>query len=313
MLQQYSVLDGRISRSPGGTIPIDVYVLPNDDERTHLINDLGIDEHTLTSSTDPDETPRLEVETDPPYIAVILKYPKNYSADDNFLFRVKSMGLFMFPDRVVIVTDSVVPLFQGKIAANVRSVQDVVLKTLLQTIRHFESHLRVINMCSDEIENELNESKDNKSLLDMFTLEKGLVYYVNALSGNRRVIERMRASAAKFGFTEENIELLDDLGIENRQFLDQAQVYSQVLSGLMDARASIINNNLNVMMKNMNAIVIAVAVPTFFTGVFGMSEFTMMMCDQIGVRWYYAYPVFIFLMVFLGLFAFWLIKKFERH
>ena len=308
MLQQYSVLDERISRSPGGTIPIDVYVLPNDEERAHLINDLGIDEHTLLSSTDPDETPRLEF--DPPYIAVILKYPKNYSADDNFLFRVKSMGLFMFQDRVVIVTDSMVPLFQGKIAANVHSVQDVVLKTLLQAIRHFESHLRVINMCSDEIENELNESKDNKSLLDMFTLEKGLVYYVNALSGNRRVIERMRASAPKFGFTEENIELLDDLGIENRQFLDQAQVYSQVLSGLMDARASIINNNLNVMMKNMNAIVIAVAVPTFFTGVFGMSEFTMMVG---GDKWYYAYPLFVLLMLSLGLFAFWLIKKYERH
>jgi len=309
MLQQYSVLDGRISRSPGGTIPIDVYVLPNDEERSHLINDLGIDEHTLLSSTDPDETPRLEI--DPPYIAIILKYPKNYSADDNFLFRVKSMGLFMFQDRVVIVTDSVVPLFQGKIAANVRSVQDVVLKTLLQTIRHFESHLRVINMCSDEIENELIESKDNKSLLDMFTLEKGLVYYVNALGGNCRVIERMRASAAKFGFTDENIELLDDLGIENRQFLDQAQVYSQVLSGLMDARASIINNNLNVMMKNMNAIVIAVAAPTFFTGVFGMSEFTMMTCNTIP--WYFAYPLFILVMIAFGLFAFWLIKKYERH
>ena len=167
-------------------------------------------------------------------------------------------------------------------------------------------------MCSDEIENELNESKENKSLLDMFTLEKGLVYYVNALSGNRRVIERMRASSSKFGFTEENIELLDDLAIENRQFLDQAQVYSQVLSGLMDARASIINNNLNVMMKNMNAIVIAVAVPTFFTGVFGMSEFTMM-TGVAGGKWYYAYPAFILLMLTLGLFAFWLIKKYERH
>ena len=308
MLQHYSVLDGRISRSEGGSIPIDVYVLPSDEERSYLINDLGIDEHTLLSSIDPDETPRMEI--DPPYVALILKYPKNYSADDNFLFRVKSLGIFMFKDRVIIVVDDSVPLFQGKIAANVNTVQDVVLKTLLQTIRHFESHLRVINMCSDEIENELNESKENKSLLDMFTLEKGLVYYVNALNGNLRVIDRMRASAAKFGLTEENMELLEDIQIENRQFLDQAQVYSQVLSGLMDARASIINNNLNVMMKNMNAIVIAVAIPTFFTGVFGMSEFTTLIA---GRFWYLGYPLFVLLMIVLGLFSFWLIKKFERH
>ena len=99
-------------------------------------------------------------------------------------------------------------------------------------------------------------------------------------------------------------------GLETMQFLDQAQVYSQVLSGLMDARAAFINNNLNVMMKNMNAIVIAVAVPTFFTGVFGMSELSMIAGSQ---NWYFVYPIFIFMMIMLGLFAFWLIKRFEKH
>ena len=309
MLYEYSVLNGRISHDAGGNVPVDIYVLPTEDERAHLIDDLGVDEHTLTSSTDPDETPRIEFESN--HIAMILKYPKNYSADDNFLFRVKSMGIFMFKDRVVVVVDDNVQLFTGRLSYNVTSTQDVVLRILQQTIRHFESHLRVINMCSDEIEHEINESGDNSGLLNMFTLEKGLVYYVNALSGNRRVFERVRGSALKFGFTEEHIELLDDLAIENHQFLDQAQVYSQVLSGLMDARASIINNNLNVLMKNMNAIVIAVAVPTFFTGVFGMSEFSMMTKDV--AYCFMAYPLFILAMVGLGFFTYWLIRKYERH
>lgn len=292
MLHEYSVIDGRITRGTGGSPAVDIYVLPNEEERFHLIHDLEIDEHTLASSIDPDETPRIEFEDT--YTAIILKYPKNYSADDNFLFRVKSMGIFMFSDRVVIVVDDNVQLFMGKIASNVYTPQDVILKALLQTIRHFESHLRVINMCSDEIETEINESKDNKSLLNMFTLEKGLVYYVNALSGNRRVIDRVRTSSRKLGLTEENIELLDDLQIENHQFLDQAQVYLQVLSGLMEARASIINNNLNVMMKNMSAMAIAVAVPTFVTGVFGMSELTLIVGGE--TYWYIVYPVFLICM-----------------
>ena len=165
-------------------------------------------------------------------------------------------------------------------------------------------------MCSDEIEHEINKSCGNKNLLNMFTLEKGLVYYVNALNGNRRVIERMKVNAQKFGFTEENIELLDDLAIENRQFLDQAEVYSQVLSGLMDARASIINNPLNVMMKNMNAIVIAISVPTFFTGVFGMSEFTAFLT---GSKWFVGYPLFVFAMLLLALFIYWLITRSDRN
>ena len=309
MLQSYSVINGRIAKGAEGFPQIEVYVLPDETERNHLINDYGVDEHTLLSSTDPDETPRIEFEDN--HTAVILKYPKNYSAEDNFLFKVKSMGIFIFPpERIVIVLDDSVPLFTGRLASNVKAAQDVLLKTLLQTIRHFETHLRVINMCSDEIEHEINKSCGNKNLLNMFTLEKGLVYYVNALNGNRRVIERMKVNAQKFGFTEENIELLDDLAIENRQFLDQAEVYSQVLSGLMDARASIINNNLNVMMKNMNAIVIAISVPTFFTGVFGMSEFTAFLT---GSKWFVGYPLFVFAMLLLALFIYWLITRSDRN
>ncbi len=309
MLQSYSVINGRIAKGTDGFPQIEVYILPDETERNHLINDYGVDEHTLLSSTDPDETPRIEFEDN--HTAVILKYPKNYSAEDNFLFKVKSMGIFIFPpERIVIVLDDSVPLFTGRLASNVKAAQDVLLKTLLQTIRHFETHLRVINMCSDEIEHEINKSCGNKNLLNMFTLEKGLVYYVNALNGNRRVIERMKVNAQKFGFTEENIELLDDLAIENRQFLDQAEVYSQVLSGLMDARASIINNNLNVMMKNMNAIVIAISIPTFFTGVFGMSEFTEFLT---GSRWFVGYPLFVFAMLLLALFIYWLITRSDRN
>ena len=309
MLQSYSVINGRIAKGAEGFPQIEVYILPDETERNHLINDYGVDEHTLLSSTDPDETPRIEFEDN--HTAVILKYPKNYSAEDNFLFKVKSMGIFIFPpERIVIVLDDSVPLFTGRLASNVKAAQDVLLKTLLQTIRHFETHLRVINMCSDEIEHEINKSCGNKNLLNMFTLEKGLVYYVNALNGNRRVIERMKVNAQKFGFTEENIELLDDLAIENRQFLDQAEVYSQVLSGLMDARASIINNNLNVMMKNMNAIVIAISVPTFFTGVFGMSEFTAFLT---GSKWFVGYPLFVFSMLLLALFIYWLITRSDRN
>ncbi len=309
MLQSYSVVNGRIAKGTEGFPQIEVYILPDETERSRLINDYGIDEHTLLSSTDPDETPRIEFEDN--HTAIILKYPKNYSAEDNFLFKVKSMGIFLFPpERIVIVLDDSVPLFTGRLASNVKAAQDVLLKTLLQTIRHFETHLRVINMCSDEIEHEINKSCENKNLLNMFTLEKGLVYYVNALNGNRRVIERMKVNAQKFNFTEENIELLDDLAIENRQFLDQAEVYSQVLSGLMDARASIINNNLNIMMKNMNAIVIAISVPTFFTGVFGMSEFTELLT---GSKWYVGYPVFLVVMLLLGLFIYWLITRSDRN
>ncbi len=307
MLQKYSVQNGRIVQGDEGSIQVEVYIMPDEAERTRLIDEYEMNEHTIASSIDPDETPRIEFEDN--HTAVILKYPKNYSADDNFLFRVKSMGIFVFASRVVIIIDEYVPLFTGKIANNVHTVQDVIMKTLLLTIRHFESHLRVINMCSDELEHAIVSSYDGKELLNMFTLEKGLVYYVNALNGNRRVIERMRAAALKLGFTEENIELLEDISIENRQFLDQAEVYSQVLSGMMDARASMVNNNLNVMMKNMNAITIAIALPSFIAAVGGMSEFSVIF----GTNYKVTYSIFTLLMILIGIITFWLIKLVAKH
>ena len=88
-----------------------------------------------------------------------------------------------------------------------------------------------------------------------------------------------------------------------------AQIYSQVLSSLMDARASVISNNLNVMMKNLNAIVIAVAVPSFFAGIGGMSEFSRMINFS---NWKVGYPVFVLIMIVLGITTFFAVKKFEK-
>ena len=78
MLQSYSVVNGRIAKGTEGFPQIEVYILPDETERNRLINDYGVDEHTLLSSTDPDETPRIEFEDN--HTAIILKYPKNYSA-----------------------------------------------------------------------------------------------------------------------------------------------------------------------------------------------------------------------------------------
>ncbi len=306
MLQKYTVEDGRFVQNSSGFPRIDIYVRPDETERKYLIEDCGLDEHTLLSSTDPDETPRIEFEEN--HTAIIIKYPKNYSAEDNYFFRVKSMGVFLFPDTntIILVLDDDQFIFSTRRlpAFKCETVYDVLLRLLFQIIRHFADHLRIINQVSDELEHAISGSTENKNLLSMFTLAKGLVYYQNAMNGNRRLIERMKS---RIDFKDENRELLDDLAIENQQFLEQARIYYEVLGGLLDVRASIINNNLNVMMKNMNAIVIAISIPTFFTGVGGMSEFTVMLQGKLA--WYVAYPLFFGIMVLLALLIFWLIQR----
>src|SRR4030042_3355515 len=112
MLRKYQMIDGKIIECQDGQSPILVYVNPSEAEKKFLTDDLKLDEHTLNSSLDPDELSRLEFE--PEHLALIFKRPKNYAACDNFLFKVSSLGLFLFKDRLVILLSEDIPLFEGK-------------------------------------------------------------------------------------------------------------------------------------------------------------------------------------------------------
>jgi len=269
MLRQLRIVEGKLVEANNGDAAVYVYVAPDEAERRYLIDQLRIDEHTLHSSLDPDELSRLEFE--PEHIALIFKRPKNYCAKDAFLFKVASTGVFVFKDKVVIVVAEDAPLFEGKPFVKVRSIHDVLLRLIHRAISHFLEHIRAINAISNELEQQINTAMENRYLLSLFTLEKSLVYYLNAIHTNGVLIEKLKNNAAKIGFTQENLELLDDVLIENNQCRGQAEIYSQVLSSMMDARASIISNNLNIRIKALTVLTIAIMLPTLVVSIFSMN------------------------------------------
>jgi len=121
------------------------------------------------------------------------------------------------------------------------------------------------------LERKINKAMENKYLLNLFTLEKSLVYYLNAIHSNSVLISRLKTYAAKIGFTQENLEFLDDMSIENNQCLAQTEIFSQVLSSMMDARASIISNNLNIRIKALTVLTIVIMLPTLVVSIFSMN------------------------------------------
>jgi magnesium transporter len=269
MIRHYEINQGRLVENASAEGPVLLCVEPDDAERRRLVEEYRLDEHTLNSSLDPDELSRVETEVD--HVAVILKRPKRYSTEDNFLFRVSSAGLFLFRDRLLIVLPEDAPIFETRRFNQVRSLPDILLRVINSSILHFEEHLKVINMLTDALEREVNRAMENRHLLHLFTLEKSLVYYLNAIGSNGRLLARLKVSATRLGFGEVDVELLEDVIIENSQCYEQAEIYSQVLSGLMDARASIVSNNLNVLMKTLTLVMIAIMLPTFVISVFSMN------------------------------------------
>ena len=215
MLKTYKIFENKIvpESSNGGSIKI--YVNPDEAEKKFLVEEYKLDEHTLNSSLDADELSRLEFEPD--HLAMIYKIPKNYTASEPLLFRVNSMGAFVFKDKIIVVVNDDINLFHGKHFNKIVTLNDVMLKLIFTSIIHFIDHLRVINMLSDEIERKISTAMENRYLLNQFTLGKSLVYYQNAINTNTALIEKLKLNASKLNLTMEEIELLDDIMIENTQ------------------------------------------------------------------------------------------------
>jgi len=131
-------------------------------------------------------------------------------------------------------------------------------------------YLRIIDKKSDSVEKQLHISTKNQELIELLELEKSLVYFSTSLRSNELVLEKM-LKIDKIKQYPEDEELLDDVIIENKQAIEMADIYSNILSGTMDAYASVISNNLNIVMKVLAIITIVMSIPTMIASFWGMN------------------------------------------
>ncbi|MDD3704167.1 MAG: magnesium transporter CorA family protein [Victivallaceae bacterium] len=306
MFKSYDIIDGRIVEcQPERPGRIQVYTTPDEDDKRHLVEECGIDEHTFYSALDDDEISRIEYEEK--HVAVIMKQPRNYKGDRNLEFRVASLGVFLFKDRTIILQAEPMYIFEhGKMPLRGNSIPGILLRLLYHSTHHFLEHLRIIRSISDEIENKIEFSVTNKALVNMFTLLKSLTYYESAISANQMLLAKMRSDSRKLGFTEDEEDFLDDITVENKQCNNLAGIYSGILTGMSDARVSVVSNNLAIIMKQL-AIINVVFMPlSVITGLGGMSEFTMMTGH---IWWPHSYSALVLVMVAIGYITYLLVKR----
>jgi magnesium transporter len=265
----FRLIGGHLIPCEPNVAEIIAYTSPTMDDEAELQEQYSIDYHTLQSSLDPDELSRLEFEHG--HISIIFKRPKSFCADDNFLMKLTSTGVFLYQSHLVIVMADDSPLFDGRVPFGVHSIQDVILRLLYQATMRFEGHLKAINMLADSLERRINTSLENKYLLNMFALEKSLVFILNSISSNGSLLERMKALSEKLGFDNEQVEILEDLIIENQQCYRRAEIHTQVLANLMGTRASIVGHNLNQLIKTFTIWMVAIMLASLVVSLFGMN------------------------------------------
>jgi magnesium transporter len=301
MRSNFAIQNGAIVEVTDDRAPISVYVAPDEQEKRHITEALHLDMYDVDSALDPDEASRLEVSPD--RVSIIWKRPKSARPEDQLRLDVFSLGLFYSQDRLLIIlAEGPVP-FAAKEFHGVKSPADVLLRFLLHTIRHYVGHLKIIRQLSVALEAKITASMGNRYLLQMFALSESLIYYIDAIEANGAVLTKLRNVGDRLMPRKEQLDLLDDIVLENNQCSRQAQIYSTVLSGLMDARGTIVNNNMNVLLKNLTLINIIFLPLNLIAGIGGMSEFSAV---TQGMDWRLSYGLFTVGMVALG----WLTWRF---
>ena len=286
-----------------------IYSDPADAEKRELLDSLRIDEHALESALDPDEVSR--VEFPPDHAFIIWKRPSRASSQQQFSFEVSSVGIFLNPRRLtMILGKGDPPSFTSKEFQSIGSLNDLTLRFLLGSTRHYFEDLKVIKQLTRELQTKLNTSLENQYLLKMFALAESLTYYLNAIEANAAVLSRLRAHSETIGFSERELEILDDLSIEHQQCYKQTEITSSVLSTLMDARGTLVNNNMNVLLKNLTIINVIFLPLNLLASILGMSEFTDM---TRSVDWKVSYSLLIVAMGALGWLTWrYLVRRIDR-
>ena len=143
-------------------------------------------------------------------------------------------------------------------------------KILYKNATYYLLYLRRINKMTVDIEREIHKSMKNKELVQLLELEKSLVYFSTSLKAIELVLNKMLRTSTIKRYSEDE-DLLEDVIIENRQALEMASIYGDILSRIMDAFSAIINNNQNNVMQLLTVVTLILSIPTMISGYFGMN------------------------------------------
>ncbi|BBO73500.1 magnesium transporter CorA [Desulfosarcina widdelii] len=248
-------------------------VNPGKEELEKLTVEMRIPSDFLTDPMDIDERSRIETENG--FLLIVLRLPK-YNEGSDVPFTTFPAGIVLTKDdTIVFVSSSDIMDILNLSDNRLKGVADgkrssVILHIFLKTALLYLRYLKEINRKYGEIEHELQKSLKNKELIKLLNIEKSLVFFMTSLKSNELMMERlMKTELLKL--TADDKDRLEDVLIENRQAIETANIYSNILSGMMDAFASVISNNLNVVMKILTSITVILMIPTLAASIYGMN------------------------------------------
>ena len=283
-------------------------VNPSENEIKRVCESINIQEDFIRDALDYEEKARIDEEEDDNTILFVIDVPVIEKSEDNDIYSTMPLGMIVVRDDFFITVslrkNKVIEDFEKRKIKNFQTYKKTrfIFQIFYLNASYFLNYLKQINKETEIAEYILKNSMKNKELLKLLSLEKGLVYFATSLKSNEIVMEKtMRGKIVKLYDDDEDI--LEDAIIENRQAIEMAQIYTNILNGTMDAYASIISNNLNGVMKFLTSITIVLAIPTMISSFWGMNVKLPFENSPIG------FIIMVFIAVVLTLVVTWWLKR----
>lgn len=246
---------------------------PSEDEIKMITNSLSLDVGFLKAALDEEETSRIETEDDDTLIIVDIPF---FQKHDNYVkYETVPLSIIITSKHIVTVCLKETAILKDFSEGKTKNVYTnlktrFVFQLLYKIATYYLVYLRHIDKMSNHIEKQLHISTKNKELIQLLDLEKSLVFFSTSLRANESTLDKvMRGRYLKL--YEEDKDLLEDVLIEIKQAIEMSNIYSNILSGTMDAFASVISNNLNIVMKTLTSVTILMAIPTMIASFYGMN------------------------------------------
>ncbi len=247
---------------------------PSVEEIDFIHSKLNLPRDFLTDPLDPDEPSRIEIEDNVKLI--IIRIPlRNYDNED-IPFVTIPIGIILTQSSIITVcrhTDAVWDLLSHKIVSRDFTEQNrkiLIFRIFHKTTTLYLRFLKEINHKIQLVEDLFHETMHNKEIIKLLNIEKSLVYFSTSLKSNELTIEKiLRINILTLD--EDDRDTIEDILIDNRQALEMSNIYSSILKDMMDAFASVISNDLNIVMKTLTSITIILMIPTLVSSLYGMN------------------------------------------
>ncbi|PQD95566.1 magnesium transporter [Pradoshia eiseniae] len=249
-------------------------VAPSESEIKLISERLNIPEDFIKDPLDDEERSRLEKEDN--HVLIIVDFPYIIYDDSGFpVYETLPIGLIVTEECFITISLIENPIIMDFINKKIKGFftykkTRFALQILFHISTYYLRYLKQINRKTDDIEKELHQSMKNEELYAFLSLEKSLVYFTTSLKSNKIVLQKMlRLNHLKM--YEEDKDLLEDVIIENTQAIEMAETYHSILTSMMNTFASVISNNLNIVMKFLTSITIILSFPTIVASIYGMN------------------------------------------